>query len=196
MVCWFGFCVLCDFLRLEGLRVEVSQGRLDFGGRGGQGGGMAVPALYLDTSVIGGYFEEEDLWQREPTRELWRLMELGIYRFVTSKVSAEEIILAPERVRTLFAATFPAEAILPVTDEVKQLATAYIRQGILPEKCGADARHVAACTVAGIENLVSWNFKHLVNVERRRGFNGINLLHGHRNVSIVSPQELVYGNRI
>ena len=155
----------------------------------------AIPTLYLDTSVIGGYFEEEDLWQREPTRELWRLMELGLYRFVTSAVTPRELMRAPERVRALFDATFTKEAILPSTDETDQLALAYLRHGILPEKCLDDAQHVAICTVAGIEYLVSWNFKHLVNAERRKGFNGINLLHGYRNVSIVSPQELIYENR-
>jgi len=156
---------------------------------------MPIPTLYLDTSVIGGYFEEEDLWQREPTRELWRLMELGIYRFVTSTITTGELILAPENVRTLFAATFPAEAILPVPDEADKLAAAYIRHGILTEKSIDDATHVAACTVAGVEYLVSWNFKHLVNAERKKGFHAINLLHGYRNVSIVSPSELIYENR-
>ena len=151
-----------------------------------------VPTLYLDTSVIGGYFDKE--WMNA-TRELWRQMELGLYRFVTSTVTPDELILAPERVRALFAATFPADAILPVTDETKRLAAAYIRQGIVPEKYADDAQHVAVCTVAGIEYLVSWNFKHLVNVERKKGFNGTNLLHGYRNVSIVSPQEFIYDDR-
>jgi len=156
---------------------------------------MPVTTLYLDTSVIGGFHEEEDLWQREPTRELWRLMELGLYRFVTSAVTPRELILAPERVRALFDTTFPKESILPATEEADRLALAYLRHGILPEKCLNDAQHVADCTVAGIEYLVSWNFKHLVNVERKRGFNGINLLHGYRNVAIVTPKEFIYENR-
>jgi len=181
---------------MGGLLTEGNGGgrgnRLDRGRRGGQRGGMPIPTLYLDTSAIGGYFDAE--WMRG-TRELWRLMELGIYRFVTSTVTLEEIIPAPERVRELFDASFPAEAILPATDETDRLALAYLRQGILPEKCLADAQHVAICTVAGLEYLVSWNFKHLVNAERKKGFNGINLLHGYRNVSIVSPWEFIYDDR-
>jgi len=156
---------------------------------------MPVPTLYLDTSIISCYFEEDVLWQRDPTRELWRLMNLGIFHFTTSTVTAQEIAVAPGYVRTLFNATFPTEAILPVPEEAKQLAAAYIRQGILTNNSINDALHVAACTVAGVEYLVSWNFKHLVNVERKRGFNAINLLHGYRNVSIVSPSELIYENR-
>jgi len=153
---------------------------------------MPTTTLYLDTSVIGGYFDAE--WQK-PTRELWRLMELGIYRFVTSAVTPRELIRAPERVRVLFDTTFPKEAILPAADEADQLAAAYIRQGILPEKCLDDATHVAACTLAGIEYLVSWNFRHLVNAERKKGFHAINILRGHRNVSIVTPQEFIYEDR-
>jgi len=160
--------------------------------RAAQVGHMPIPTLYLDTSVIGGYFDAE--WQ-SPTRELWRLMELGLYRFTTSIVTAEELVLAPDRVRALFAAGFPAEAILPVPGEARQLAAAYIRQGILPAKSINDATHVAACTVAGIEYLVSWNFKHLVNAERKRGFHAMNILHGYHNVSIVSPQEFIYEDR-
>ncbi len=65
---------------------------------------------------------------------------------------------------------------------------------ILPPKYTDDARQVAACTVAGIEYLVSWNFRHLVNVEREKGFNAVNLLQGYRNIRIVNPLELIYGN--
>ena len=48
--------------------------------------------------------------------------------------------------------------------------------------------------MAQIEYLVSWNFRHLVNVERERGFNAVNLLQGYRTVRIVSPLELIYGS--
>ena len=152
---------------------------------------MKVPALYLDTSVIGGYFDDE--W-KEPTRELWRQMEAGQYQFLTSGVTIDELTAAPQRVRELFARTFPPEAILGVTAEMEGLAAAYMSHHILPPKYTDDARHVAACTVARIEYLVSWNFRHLVNVEREKGFNAVNLLQGYRNIRIVNPLELIYGN--
>ncbi len=58
-----------------------------------------------------------------------------------------------------------------------------------------DARHVAACTVAKIDFLVSWNFRHLVNVQREAGFNAVNLLQGYQTLRIVNPLELIYGNQ-
>jgi predicted nucleic acid-binding protein len=152
---------------------------------------MPVPILYLDSSVIGGYFDDE--W-KEATHKLWRQMERGKFLLVTSTVTAEEMSGAPKRVRELFRNTFPPEAILDATAESERLAAAYMNEAILPPKYTDDARHVAVCTVAGIEYLVSWNFKHLVNVDREKGFNAANLLQGYRTVRIVNPLELIYGN--
>jgi len=148
-----------------------------------------VPTLYLDTSVIGGYFDAE--WMKG-TRELWRLMELGCARFVTSSVTVDEIALARDHVRDLFAVHFDISDILPLSDEAKALADIYIRHGVLPQNCLNDARQVAVCTLARIELLVSWNFKHLVNAERKKGFHAINLLQGQPHVSIVTPWEVIY----
>jgi len=153
---------------------------------------MPIHTLYLDTSVIGGYFDDE--WSAA-TRELWRQMEAGRFRFVTSRITMNEITLAPERVRELLAKTFPDETILPTSDEADRLAAAYIHQGILPAKYIDDATHVAICTVAEIEYLVSWNFRHLVNVDRKKGFTAVNLLQGYRNISIVNPLELIYDHQ-
>ena len=49
---------------------------------------MPVPILYLDTSVIGGYFDDE--W-KDATQELWRQMEAGRFRFLSSDVTTQEI---------------------------------------------------------------------------------------------------------
>ena len=150
---------------------------------------VSVPTLFLDTSTIGGYFDAE--WTKG-THELWRLMELGRVRFVTSSVTVEEIALARDHVRDHFAAHFDTNAILPLSDEAKALADVYIRHGVLPQSCLNDARQVAVCTLARINLLVSWNFKHLVNPERKRGFQAINLLQSQPHVSIVTPWEVIY----
>lgn len=153
---------------------------------------MPVPTLYLDTSVIGGYFDDE--WQ-DATRELWRQMEAGHWRFLSSDVTTQEIQGAPENVRELFGGTFPPAMLLALTDEMEDLAAAYLGQGVVPPKYKDDAQHVAVCTVTRLDFLVSWNFKHLVNVQREAGFNGVNLLQGYPPVRIVNPLELIYGNQ-
>ena len=70
--------------------------------------------------------------------------------------------------RDLFDDTFSAETLLEVTGEMEDLAAAYLRQGVVPPKYADDATHVAVCTVARLQYLVSWNFQHLVNVRKRR----------------------------
>jgi predicted nucleic acid-binding protein len=150
---------------------------------------LKTPVLYLDTSVIGGYFDDEF---QEATRELWRLMEAGMYRFVTSTITAEELAQAPVHVRDLWADTFTPEMILDVTDEMDQLAAAYMAQAILTPEYTDDARHVAACTLARAEHLVSWNFKHMVNADRKKGFNAVNVLQVYPTVSIINLLELIY----
>lgn len=65
---------------------------------------MAVLTLYLDNSILGGYFDSEF---QEPTRRLWRMAENGECRFVASVVTQEEASLAPSQVVRLFARTFP-----------------------------------------------------------------------------------------
>ena len=84
---------------------------------------MRIPVLYLDTSVLGGYFDEE--WQ-EATQELFRQMEMGLWKFVCSDVTRDEIQGAPETVPELFADTFPPESLLRPDDEMDDLAAVYV----------------------------------------------------------------------
>ncbi len=151
-----------------------------------------TPVLYLDTSVLGGYYD--DKWE-EDTVALWQQMEAGQWRFVSSDITTKEIEGAPENVRDLFARTFPLGTLLEVTDEMEDLAAAYIAQGVVTQKYEDDALHVAVCTVARIDFLVSWNFRHMVSAHRKAGFNGVNLLKGYPHVTIVNPLELIYENR-
>lgn len=105
-----------------------------------------------------------------------------------------EMQQAPQEVRDLFNRTFQdPSSILPYTAEMDSLAQLYIKRAVVSPKYAEDAGHVAICTVARIDYLVSWNFRHLVNVRREAGFNSVNLLQGYQSVRIVSPMELIYG---
>ena len=80
---------------------------------------MKIPTLYLDTSVLGGYFDDEF---EKATRDLWRQMEQGRFQFFTSLVTVDELTEAPERVRELMNDTFGSQNIIDVTAEIEQLA--------------------------------------------------------------------------
>jgi len=100
--------------------------------------------LYLDTSVIGGYFDDEFA---EPTRELWRQMDAGRYRFLISPVVTREIARAPEPVQLLLASTFTQADSLPASAEAQELAGQYVQHGVVSSTYEADALRVAIATV-------------------------------------------------
>ncbi len=150
---------------------------------------MHTPTLYLDTSVIGGYFDDE--W-RDATQELFRLAEHGCYHLVASIVTAYEVLGAPPNVQSRFASTFPDQAqLLTLTDDAEALAQRYVLAGVVSPKYVDDARHIAIATIYGLGLIVSWNFKHLANIKREAGFNAVNLLQGYPQVRILTPLQLL-----
>ena len=151
---------------------------------------MSAQTLYLDTSVVGGYFDVEFM---ADTRALWRLKAEGRFNFLTSQLVFQELTGAPERVRGLMRETFTPDDVLERSAEAEALAQAYLARNIVPVAFDDDARHVAICTVARIGCLVSWNFKHLTNVRRESGFNAVNRLQGYPVLRIVSPTSLIHG---
>ena len=152
---------------------------------------MHALSLYLDTSVIGGYFDAKF---RADTRALWRLKDAGQFQFVSSVIVEKEITGAPLRVRELMRDTFAGITLLPLSREADELGTAYLAQKVVPPNYEDDAFHVAICSVARIDYLVSWNFKHLANVRRESGFNAVNVLQGYPSVRIVAPTFLIHGH--
>ena len=150
---------------------------------------MHVPTLYLDTSVIGGYFDDE--W-REATQEMFHLADLGLYHLVASVVTASEVLGAPPEVQGHFANTFtdPAQ-LFELTEEAEALAHSYVAAGVVTPKYVDDARHIAIATINGLGLVVSWNFKHLANIKREAGFNAVNLLQGYPQIRILTPMQLL-----
>lgn len=148
--------------------------------------------LYIDSSVIGGYYDDEF---QEATRTLWKQVEQGRFRFIASVLSQQEIEGAPARVRRLMERTFPRDdSVLPMTSEAVSLAAAYLEHKVVPATYADDARHVAIAVAHRVTVIVSWNFQHLVNLRREAGFNSVNILLGYPSVRIVSPLELIYGD--
>ena len=153
---------------------------------------MKIPTLYLDTSVIGGRFDEEF---KIATRELFRQADLGLYQLFVSVVTESEIQNAPPEIQKFFIETFAdAGQVLPLTGESEKLARAYVAAGVVSPNYADDARHVAIATVEQVGLVVSWNFRHLANYRRETGFNAVNLLQGYRPVRILTPMELIYGD--
>ena len=110
---------------------------------------------------------------------------------VLSDVTAAEIVEAPAQVRELHQEMLVlAGTVLIVTPQVVDLVTAYEARKILAPKYAADMRHIALATVAVVDALVSWNYKHIVRLEKIRGFNAVNVESGYQSLNILSPREV------
>lgn len=150
---------------------------------------MKPLSLYMDTSTIGGYYDVEF---EEATQELWASAKDGKHILLASELTEQEIMRpgTPQRVKDLFSVTF--KVVLPITEEAILLAKAYMEHRVVPKKYYDDGLHVAIATVHRLEYVVSWNYTHLVNVQRRKAFNGVNLLEGYGPMEIVTPKEFDY----
>jgi hypothetical protein len=103
----------------------------------------------------------------------------------------EELEFAPERIKTLFSKLDDSfTEFLKDTDEAVDLASRYIEEKVVGQTSYADCLHIALATVYQADLLVSWNYKHIVNIERIRGYNSINIKNGYRHLEIRSPRDL------
>ena len=111
---------------------------------------------------------------------------------IISELLEGELTNAPEQVRTFFK-SLPTEQLefVKLTKEGIELAELYIQEKVVGETSRADCRHIAMATLIKADVLVSWNFQHIVNLKRIRGYNSINLREGLHSAEIRSPKGLV-----
>lgn len=149
---------------------------------------MKVQRIYIDTSVFGGCFDVEFSPWSQALMEDFRQQRLIP---VVSDVVAAEIADAPEAVQTLYSEIVPfAPEIIGVSPEALALADAYQQRGILTPKFYDDGLHIALATIAEVDVLVSWNFKHIVHYQKIRLFSAVNLERGYKPLVIYSPREV------
>ena len=143
--------------------------------------------IYIDTSVFGGYFDEEFA---EHTIPLFNRLKSNEFTLLFSTVTQDELEGAPEKVKELVKSLkIESTEFLDTTDEAIDLATEYITEKVVGLTSYADCLHIALATINRADFLVSWNFKHIVNVQRIRGYNSINIKNGYRQLEIRSPRE-------
>jgi len=145
--------------------------------------------IYTDTSVFGGYFDEEF---REPSRALFERFNGGLDLLVLSDLTQLELRAAPERVRQLID-SLPSEHVelVELGKEARRLADMYVASQVVAASMLADAQHIATATVHRADVVVSWNFKHIVNLRRIHGFNSVNLREEYPLLEIRTPREVV-----
>ncbi|MBE7516994.1 MAG: PIN domain-containing protein [Chloracidobacterium sp.] len=148
-------------------------------------------SLYLETSVIGAYLDNEDTFRRDLTIRWWE-HELSEYAAYSSVLVERELERVAEPYRLSYLnlnAKLPA---LEMTDEVAILAEAYIERGIYQRKYIGDAVHVALAAFHNIDYLVTWNFGHIANVRKTARLRMFNTAAGFFTPNIVTPDMLAH----
>jgi hypothetical protein len=145
--------------------------------------------IYVDASVVGGC---EDAEFSQHSVRLMECFVRGESVLVVSNLTVQELATAPEAVRQRLASV-PEGHIetLQLDAEASDLAEAYIAAGVLTSKMRADAQHIAMATVARVDVLVSWNFKHIVNLQRIHGYSSVNRRRGYPMLEIRTPREVL-----
>ena len=147
-----------------------------------------IKKIYIDTSVFGGYFDEE--FKKETKYFIEEILKRNLI-IVISEVLELEIYRAPAYIVDFYE-SLPFENIekVELTDEVRALAEKYIKEKVVGKTSIADCQHIALATIYKTDILASWNFKHIVNIERIRGYNAINFREGYQMLEIRTPKEI------
>lgn len=149
--------------------------------------------IYIDTSIVGGFY---DIEFESETKALFERMQQKEIIFVVSDLLEQELQGAPLKVRELLD-QYDTDCFEPVmlTEEAKELADKYIAENVVGRTSLNDCRHIALATIHKVDILASWNFKHIVNLVRIKGYNAVNLKSGYATIEIRNPKDLmIYDN--
>ena len=149
-----------------------------------------MKTIYIDTSVFGGKFDIEfQYW----TERFFKKVLSSNIKLIYSDVAEDELINAPQKVKD-FVETIPKKNLLKtrLSKEAIILAEKYLEEKVVGKSSRADCYHIAIATILKADILVSWNFKHIVNVQRINGYNAVNLLNGYQTIEIRNPREVFY----
>ncbi len=145
--------------------------------------------FYFDTSVFGGVFDDEF---EKASLILFEKVKLGQITCVYSELLETELKRAPADVKDFFKSLPSVNTeLIDISEEAQKLAQDYINENVVGKTSFSDCLHIAVATISKVDILVSWNFKHIVNVYRIRGYNSVNLKSGYGIIEIRSPKDIV-----
>ena len=146
--------------------------------------------VYLDTSVIS-YLEQEDAPElMEITRNVWESLKSDKYDVYISNVVIKEILKCSDenkRTKLLNHLDEIKYTLADVSERTVEFAEHIIDFGILKRKSYDDCQHIAAAIVNNCDFIISWNFKHIVNVDTINGIKILTTMEGYKNILIYPP---------
>ena len=141
--------------------------------------------LYLDTSVYGGYYDDEF---EEDTRMLFDTINSNKVEVITSIIVLKELEPARKNVREVID-LLHGHHLFDISQKVLDLANDYISDEVVSKGSYTDAMHIAIATINQADIVVSWNMKHMVS--RKNHFNEVNLRKGYQAINIYTPTKIL-----
>ena len=156
---------------------------------------MRKKKIYLDTSVVSYLRQEDAPKEMTETLEFWEILKTGKYDVYISEVVVNELsdCAEPKRTELLSLLNEITYYDIKVEDNAELISlTAEIKkQNILPPKSENDRQHIAAAVFSGCNVIVSWNFKHMVNVKTIDGIRVICMMNNLPLIDIYTPAVLL-----
>lgn len=149
--------------------------------------------VYLDTSVISHLLQNDVPEKMADTRQLWKMFCSGKYDVYLSTVTLEELKGCSEPKKSqLFDYLGQIDyTLVQINDNIAEVAQQIIDMGILTKKSYDDCQHIGAAIISECDCIISWNFKHIVNIKTIRGIRAITNLKGCKPIEILNPTVLL-----
>jgi predicted nucleic acid-binding protein len=157
---------------------------------------MRIPSIYLETTIFNFPFADDAPQYRADTLRLFEEIKARKFIPFTSEYVKQELedTKDTEKLKKMIALISDYNVtVLPADTESKRLANVYISAGIIPEKYNTDAIHIAVATLAGLDYIVSLNFKHIVKHKTIIETEIVNAREGFKRVFIHTPAEVIDG---
>ena len=149
--------------------------------------------LYLDTSIISYLFQQDSPEKEKITNKFWYDVKSDLYDIYLSDITLRELneCSEPKKSKMLRALSDINFNLIEINDEMKELVKRILELKILTEKSKDDCFHISAAIVNNCDYLLSWNFKHLVNIKTINGVRAIASLNGYSSIDIITPEFLL-----
>jgi len=152
-----------------------------------------IPKIYLETTMFNFPFADDSPQYQADTLRLFEEIRAGKFQPFTSFYVMQELEDATDSLREdriQLIKRYNVE-VIPANDEIARLANLYINEGVLSKKNVTDALHIATTTFAGLDFIVSLNFRHIVKRKTKIGTDSINTREGFGRIFIYTPVEVI-----
>ena len=153
------------------------------------------PRVYIEPTVISHLVARPSddailaSWQRA-SQQLWENYA-DRFEFVISDIVSNEVRLGDAHAAQRRLEIISALTVLEILSETDVLTYRLLNAGAVPRNSVTDAQHIAIAAVHGVEYLVSWNHKHIVNEYKRGHINQVCQEAGFQPITICTPIELM-----